>query len=372
MIDKGYWIVLPYPAVQGLPNLRISPLGVVPQRERRPRIIVDLSFSGVNRDTAKLAPPEAMQFGCALSRILSLIQHAPPKFGPVYLLKLDIADGFYQVYLHRDDIPALGVVLPAEPDQVAPLIAFPLALPMGWTESPPFFCCLTETATDLANQALATSWDPPRHPLETLADAKPQNTPNLHDATSTPSAKDTHAPLVRRGAPVTRELFAHLRSQRHHPTEHGWQRRPLATVDVFVDDHVALGQGSRARLNRTRRILLHAIDAVFRPNDAQDRERCDPISHKKLRKGDGAWNTRKTVLGWIIDTTAGTIELPPHRRERLRSLLHTFLNRKRANRNAWQSFLGELRSMALGIPGIAGFFSQLQAVLQRPTDRHRL
>lgn len=39
--EQGYWLVAPYPAVCTLPGLRISPLGVEPQRDRRPRLIVD-------------------------------------------------------------------------------------------------------------------------------------------------------------------------------------------------------------------------------------------------------------------------------------------------------------------------------------------
>jgi hypothetical protein len=67
MIEKGQWLVLPYHLAQTLPNLRISPIGVVPQRDRRPRTIVDYSFSGINKETCpRLAPAEAMQFGKAL------------------------------------------------------------------------------------------------------------------------------------------------------------------------------------------------------------------------------------------------------------------------------------------------------------------
>ena len=46
---QGYWLVVPYSVVKDWPNLRISPLGVVPQRDRRPRLIVDYTFSSVNQ-----------------------------------------------------------------------------------------------------------------------------------------------------------------------------------------------------------------------------------------------------------------------------------------------------------------------------------
>ena len=51
-------------------DLRISPLGVVPQRDCRPRPIVDYTFSSDNEATVKLVPPEFMLFGKALDRII--------------------------------------------------------------------------------------------------------------------------------------------------------------------------------------------------------------------------------------------------------------------------------------------------------------
>ena len=73
-------------------------MGVVPQRGQRPRIIVDYSFYGLNQDTIRLTPTEAMQFGRALERILHRIRTSNPHFGPVYLGKVDQSDGFYRLY----------------------------------------------------------------------------------------------------------------------------------------------------------------------------------------------------------------------------------------------------------------------------------
>ncbi len=133
---QGYWAVLPYQLVRHWRGLRISPLGVVPQRYRRPRLIVDYSFSGLNNDTIPLAPKDAMQFGRALQRVMTTIVNADPRYGPVYLSKIDIADGFYRVWLQLSHIAKLGVALPTAPGEPH-LVAFPLALPMGWVESPP-------------------------------------------------------------------------------------------------------------------------------------------------------------------------------------------------------------------------------------------
>jgi hypothetical protein len=127
---KGFWTVLPFDLIQHLPGLRLSPLGCVPQRNQRPRLIVDLTFYDVNDDTIKIAPPAAMQFGRALDRLLYRVRHANPRFGPVYLSKIDVSDGFYRIWLSAISALKLAVVLPSLPGE-PPLVAIPLSLPMG-------------------------------------------------------------------------------------------------------------------------------------------------------------------------------------------------------------------------------------------------
>ena len=129
-----------------------------------------------------------------------------------------------------------------------------------------------------------------------------------------------------------------------------------------MDDFILLAQGGRRRRRRLRRILFHCIDMVFRPPDAEDDElRKDPISLKKLRQGDGALETAKVVLGWLIDTVAGTIELPPARVERLRELLSSFpRRRKTCPKKDLLKLVGELRSMIIALPGGVGCLSWLQ------------
>jgi hypothetical protein len=154
-------------------------MGVVPQRECRPRVIVDYSFFGVNTKTAKLAPLEAMQFGKALACIHQSIVEADPFHGPVFLLKIDIADGFYCIWPNENGILSLAVLLPPLHGDTL-LVALPLVLPMRWIESPPYFTAATETVANIANQRPLNRWQPPPHRLEKLA-----NTPTT--STLTPS-----------------------------------------------------------------------------------------------------------------------------------------------------------------------------------------
>ena len=336
MREKGMFIVIPYNLVRKHPQLRISPLGCVPQRDRRPRMINDYTFSGVNPSTLKMAPPEAMQWGKTLHRVLWYIYTADQRQGPVLLSKTDLSDGFYQIPLTPTGALKLAVPFPHLPGE-PPLVAIPTRLPMGWTESPSAFSAMTETIADLINQDLASSsMMPAPHPLESKA--------------------STYVPIV----PSAPDPF---------PLKEAGPLRPkLAYVDVYVDDFVKLAQGWLNAL-RVRRHTFHNIDKVFRPNDAGDKNRKQPISESKLGKGDDNWSTQKVILGWLIDTVAMTISLPPHRQERLLTLLGTLTKRKRASVQEWHQLLGELRSMSLAIPGSRGCFSFLQHALRPGAKR---
>ena len=144
--------MLPFEDSVGLNGLRLSRACLISQRDRRDRIVIDYTWSGVNEATRHLAP-DSMQFVHALQRILQRMYNADPRHGPIYMIKVDIADGFYCVGLAPKGVPSLWVCLPPGPDGKT-LVAFPLVLPMGWVESPPQFCAVTETVADLSNTAL--------------------------------------------------------------------------------------------------------------------------------------------------------------------------------------------------------------------------
>ena len=359
MIKKNYFIVLPYAAVRNYDDLKLSHAGVIPQPDRRPRTIIDYRASGVNGQTVPLAPPDAMQFGHALNRLLHAIFTADPAHGPVYALKHDVSDGYYRIRLQPAASLALAMVLPTTPGE-EPLVAIPLVLPMGWTESPPYFCVATETITDLANACAGSAWAPSRHPLEGIAATEP----------SPPEDGRPHHTLAGLGP-----------EEEATPHEQSSESGPLAYFDVFIDDTIGVAQGDRSRLERVRRQFLYCHDTVFRPNDASDQDRRPaayepmpdtdpawsrrpPSSESKFKKGDSAWSTYKTILGWIVDTLGGTIELTDRRRHRLLEILDTARHRQRISVRSCQKLLGELRSMLLAISGGAGLFSQLQQALK--------
>jgi hypothetical protein len=97
-----------------------------------------------------------MQFGGALHRVLRHVRHANPKFGPVYLAKHDIKDGFYRMFLQASQCPRLAIILPRYADEPQ-LVAIPMSSTMGWTQSPPTFSTMSETIADLTNTGFSSN-----------------------------------------------------------------------------------------------------------------------------------------------------------------------------------------------------------------------
>ena len=160
-INAGFWVVLLLEQVQCLgKDFRLSPLAVKEEVNRRPRVIIDHTWFRVNEHTIAQLPPEVMQFGGTLSRVLWMLRHADPKEGPIYLSKFDIANGFYRMFLQPADTLKLSVLMPRysrEPQ----LVAVPLSTTMGWVSSLPTFCAASETTADLANASLYKHTQPP-------------------------------------------------------------------------------------------------------------------------------------------------------------------------------------------------------------------
>jgi hypothetical protein len=342
-IKKRFWVVLPYAAVQHMPHLKLSPCGVVPQRERRPRPIIDYTFSGINQQSVPLAPTESMQFGTALQRILQRIAYADPRFGPVHMLKFDLSDGYYRVRLSPEAALEMAVIIPGDTPK-SNLIAVPLSLPMGRALSPPYFCAYTETSADIANHALRYEPDPTTiDPLE-LQSQQP--------IVPVPSAK---AVLPDYLCPPGRLLSA-----------------PLQRTDVYMDDFIALAQ--HPNLQRTLHHTLKGILSVFRDNShpADPPDRKHIISQTKMAKGDAAWSTKKVILGWLLNSSAGALSLQPHKVNRLCTIVQEFHGKQRTSKKKWQSLLGELRHMAPALQGTRYLFSVLQHVLKDQPTAARL
>jgi hypothetical protein len=116
-----------------------------------------------------------MQFGKALDRIIQKAAEANPRHGIVNLSKYNLADAFMRVGLAPSMILKLAVAVSTTLPDEDPLIAVPMVLSMGWMESPPAFCTVTETIADLANAKIAQGYIPaPYHCHEAVVNTMPE------------------------------------------------------------------------------------------------------------------------------------------------------------------------------------------------------
>jgi len=177
-------------------------------------------------------------------------------------------------------------------------------------------------------------------------------TPPGNDPTTTVSSSDSQALST-----------PNRKRQRHY-------RKPVNCWDVYVDDFIGLVQGNRWQRQKVKRVLL---DKVLRQLDNSNNPHLqEPASIKKMLKGDATWTMRKLILGWIINTIRLTIELPPHRLERLHQLLDSIKPKQcRISTKQWHKVLGELCSMLIAIPGGKGLFSTLQEAFKDPEHHGR-
>jgi hypothetical protein len=286
-----------------------------------------------------------MQFGRALCRILQQVSDAYPRLGPVHLSKINIADGFYCIWMKAEDVPKHGIMFPTEGEQ---LVGFPLVLPMGWMQSPPLFTAATETVADLVNDCLRDRLSCGPNLLDDISETPPPVTPKV--------------PRVNTGRAPTQIP--------HQPILTGRPSPPVKSWDVYVDDFIGMFQGNKHHRQHVKRVILHALDSVFRKLEHTDGPHLkEPASINNMLKGDATWATRKNILGWIVDTIKMTVELPQHSIDRFFELLDSVApGQGRASTNTWEKLLGELRSMVLAIPGGRGLFIVLQEVLKKRCD----
>ena len=83
----------------------------------------------------------------------------------IYFSKLDISDGFCRMVVTPEDGYNFAYVLPQPPGMPIKIVV-PLALQMGWVESPSYFCAVTECARDLTHHLVDQNTNLPHHPVE--------------------------------------------------------------------------------------------------------------------------------------------------------------------------------------------------------------
>jgi hypothetical protein len=323
-------------------NFKVSPVAVIPQTGRRGRIILDLSFpvrrpptkqessskrrrmgetiqESVNDTTKKLAPSEPVH---AIGKVLPRLFHfmaSTPKDQEIRLSKVDLSDGFWRLIVEPEQKHNFCYVMP-DPPGARTRIVVPSALQMGWAESPGYFCAATETGRDIIDLLLREKVDLPEHPLEKFME--PVDTPK-----TAPPGADEHT-----------------------------------SVGVYVDDYVlALVENEeRTLIRRVSRATLHAIHSIFPPPEVSGHVGGkDPISRKKLEKGDARFDIEKEILGFLINGVDRTVRLSDAKAQAIADEIVKVLRKTHVPLKRFRSLLGKLQHAARILPAAKGMFSPL-------------
>jgi hypothetical protein len=138
---------------------------------------------------------------------------------------------------------------------------------MGWAESPPYFCTATETGRDI---------------IQGLVSTKVQLPP-----------------------PCLKEYMHPTKSVKRSKSD-----SPAHRVYVYVDDFIgaAVENKSGTLLGRITRAALHGINSIFPPTSVTGHTGGkDPISLKKLQRGDSQWHPYKEILGFLVNGETKTV-----------------------------------------------------------------
>ena len=323
------------------PQLKISPVAMVPHNSRPYRAILDLSFPvrvshsesvpSVNSTSTKTAPKGAIdQIGHVLPRIIHAFASVEDD-AKIFMAKWDIKDGFWRLDCSTGDEWNFAYVLPSSVGTDDTLLVVPTSLQMGWIESPPYFCAASETARDVASQYAEL----------------PMDTVQPHPFLPHTQTNDEYSSLP----------------QKRKPTD-----APLRYImEVYVDDFIDLAiPACQQDLDHLVNATMSGIHDVFPPAPTPD---VDPISNKKLVRGEGAWANVKEILGMTFDGNDKTIWLSTDKRDRLLNVLRTWI-RKASKRvgiafDEFRTTLSRLQHAFLTVPAGKGLLSAFYVILAR-------
>jgi hypothetical protein len=343
-------------------ELKLSRVAVVPQTNRRGRIILNLSApvvvssrhsrcprvkvqimqAAVNETTVPADDQSAVkELGTVLPALI-LYMYEVPCTWDIRWQKIDLSDGFWRMVVQYAKRHNFAYEMPTSQTIATKLFVVPLALQMGWMNSPAYFCTVTCAIRLLLVRMLALTC------LSGLPDK------HEHEAACFPEG----------ACPAHEGLW-----QGKPPSEY------LILAVVFVDDFmngVALPPeqvGGFLILLWVARCAMHAIHAVFPPPRVSGHtEGRDSVSNKKLLKGDAAWTHRKLLLGFMADGRPKgdrTLGLPREKTDSYRAHLQKVLRANYVSLAEFQKLQGRLQHAAVAMPSMRGFMTPLNATLRK-------
>ena len=81
------------------------------------------------------------------------------------------------------------------------------------------------------------------------------------------------------------------------------------------------------------------------------------MSHKELLEGEGEWDVRKEILGWVFDGARRCIKIPTKKLDTIITETNAIICKPAIPFKSFEKLVGKLRHVAIGIPGGKGICS---------------
>lgn len=342
-------------------ELKISRVAVVPQTNRRGRIILNLSSKvklptsrrqtgskchpSVNETTVPAEDQRAVrELGDAMKSLLLFAFETNNRW-EIRWHKVDLSDGFWRMIVEGGKEYNFVFQMPRRPGDTETFYVVPSSLQMGWKNSPAYFCTATSGAVTLIRRLLGLTIDTnilAVHPAEHFC-VSPLERPALRLPAFTPWMPPSDL---------------------------------LVLSKVFVDDLMNGVAGPPDRPTRQAeelwvgRTTMHGIHAIFPPPSITGHTGGkDSISMKKAEKGDCVFELEKELLGTDLVGRPGAgrlIRLPKSKLDKYAGKIRAALAApgNRIPFQAFQAIHGQLQHVSMIMPCMKGHMTPLNRQLK--------
>ena len=345
-VKKGWMLVLPLEKAMNIPQLVMSPMGVVEQLGishtgdfvKKKRITHDLSFPGQASKTSVNSRVikknlEPCMFGYTMLRIIHWILHLRRihPFKKIWIRKEDAKSAYRRMHLHVDTVLKTGVQIEMENTKY---LLLSLRLPFGGSPCPSEFCLLSDLLTDTINDLMSCEdWEPSElHSNYLLKIPKPTSLP---EAVPFAQAKDVSVSI---------------------------EEGDICKSDVFIDDIITMGVDVADNLKRIMAAPCTVMHAFTHSVDGPSHIPRQNFIADDKNEAEGGPEEVKIVLGWELNSRSLSVHLPFHKFRAWSSQVDSFLSRKTSNAKDLQSVLGRLENIAIMIPMFAHFLNNIRAL----------
>ncbi len=133
---------------------------------------------------------------------------------------------------------------------------------------------------------------------------------------------------------------------------------PTKLLQVYVDDfcHAATQSVDGAHIPTIHRAAVHGIHALFpSPSITNHVGGKEPILQKKLAHGNGNFDTKKEMIGFLFDGVTRTVCLPAKKAKAYIKEAHMILRQKTVQLKSMQALVGKLRHALVILQQPRGF-----------------